>query len=227
MQKIADHVWSFSGLLLGRVYLIADSDGLTIIDAGLPSSPSKILRQLAAAGHKATDVKRILITHAHSDHTGGLPKLKAATSATVMASAPEAEVISGKKPIARPPKSEMPFFLRPINLPPPNTPLPTDRILSIGETLPEVLGGLQVLDATGHAPGQVAFWQPQQGILFCGDALMNMRKLNLPFLAFTTSKADAIKTIKYLATLTPKLICFGHGKPLANPQKLTALANSL
>jgi hypothetical protein len=36
MQQIIPGVYTFIDLLAGRVYLIEDVDGLTIIDAGIP-----------------------------------------------------------------------------------------------------------------------------------------------------------------------------------------------
>ena len=70
MIQVVDGVYTFTGLMAGRVYLLTEGDGLTLIDASIPSAGDKILAQLAKAGHKPTDVKRVLITHAHPDHVG-------------------------------------------------------------------------------------------------------------------------------------------------------------
>ena len=96
MQQILPNLYTFSGLLVGRVYLIDDGGELTIIDAGLTSAGPKILKQLAAANYQPSQVKRIIITHAHPDHIGSLKALAEATGAQVIASADEAEVIEGR-----------------------------------------------------------------------------------------------------------------------------------
>lgn len=66
-------------------YLIGDPDGpLTVIDPG-PDDPAHLAAILAAA---PGGVERILITHAHVDHTALVPALKAATGAEVLGFGP-------------------------------------------------------------------------------------------------------------------------------------------
>jgi len=112
MKAILPGLYTFTGLIAGRVYLIEDPGGLTLIDASIPPSAPKILKQIEGTGRKATDVKRILITHAHPDHHGNLPLLKQATGAQIIASAIEKPVIEGKKMIDRPDSSTLLTKLR-------------------------------------------------------------------------------------------------------------------
>jgi glyoxylase-like metal-dependent hydrolase (beta-lactamase superfamily II) len=196
----------FTGLTVGRVYCLEDADGLTIIDASLPPAGDKILKQLQAIGRQPADIKRILITHAHPDHVGGLPRLKEATGAQVMASAQEKPVIEGKVPVPRAPGP----------LRPPSTTYkgtPVDRVLAEGDILPEVMGGLQVLFTPGHAPGHLAFWQPQKRILFCGDVIFHMRNLRLPYSFLTVDVEENKRSVQRLAGLDAAVVCFGHGEP--------------
>ena len=93
MREIVPNFYYIEGRFVGHVYLAKDADGLTLIDASIAPAVKPILSQIAAAGHKPTDVKRILITHAHPDHVGGLHKLVEATGAEVWASEAEAQVI--------------------------------------------------------------------------------------------------------------------------------------
>ena len=215
MQPILPGVYTFTGLLVGRVYLIDDPDGLTIIDTGLNHAAAKILRQLRAAGHKASDVRRILITHAHPDHVGGLPALRAATGAQVIASAGERPVIEGRIPVPRPAPAQLSSLNRLVRMPVTTfKPTPVDRIVEDGEVLAEALGGLRVVATPGHAPGHLAFWQPQARLLFCGDVLMHLGGLRLPIAAATVDMAENRRSIRTLAALNPRMICFGHGVPL-------------
>jgi glyoxylase-like metal-dependent hydrolase (beta-lactamase superfamily II) len=204
MKQIVPRLHTFTGLLMGRVYCIEDADGLTIIDAGLALAASRVLKQIEKMGRQPSDVKRILVTHAHIDHVGGLPGLKAATGAQVICSTIEKPFTEGKKPIVR--KGGQPG--------PTMKGTPVDRTVDDDEILTEVLGGLQVVATPGHSPGQIAFWQPDLNLLICGDTMMNVFGLRLPFAAFTTDMAEARRSISKVARLQPRILCFGHGQPL-------------
>ncbi|MGB0386565.1 MAG: MBL fold metallo-hydrolase [Ardenticatenaceae bacterium] len=215
MKQIIPRLHTFTGLFVGRVYLIEDKDGLTIIDASIESAPDKIVRQLKAAGHQPSDVKRILITHGHPDHIGGLPKLKQLTGAEVITSAIERPLVEGTTPIPRVPEekvSGLARLMRPKETIMPGTPV--DRVVGEGDTLPEVMGGLEVLATPGHSDGHLTFWQPERQIAFCGDVIMRMFGFTLPFAAFTVDMEENKRSIRRVAELDAGVICFGHGKPL-------------
>jgi glyoxylase-like metal-dependent hydrolase (beta-lactamase superfamily II) len=172
------------------VYLIADGGGLTLVDAGMPNAPKKIVRQLKQAGHAPTDIKRILITHAHMDHVGGLAELKTISGAEVIASAAEKPEIEKLAAV--------------------------DREVEDGEILADVLGGLQVIATHGHTGGHTVYWQPEWRILFAGDVLMNwLGRLSLPFDRATLDMDTAKESARRIAALEPEIVCFGHGPVIA------------
>lgn len=213
MQSILPNVYFVTGLLAGRVYVIEDPDGLTLIDASLPPSVGPILSQIKELGQSLRDVKRILITHAHPDHVGDLPKLKALTGAQIVASAIEQPVIEGQVPVPRVPLEKL---RGPIKFRPPNMkfkPVAVDVPLRGGEILP-VLGGLQAVFTPGHAPGHLAYWQPEKRLLFCGDVLFNAPKLGLPPPFLTVDMDEDKRSVRTLIDLGPEIVCFGHGQPL-------------
>jgi glyoxylase-like metal-dependent hydrolase (beta-lactamase superfamily II) len=183
MKRVAEGLYCFTGLLVGRVYLIKDSDGLTVIDAGIPNAADKIVSQIRAAGYQPEDVRRILITHAHGDHIGGLPRLKALTGAQVIAYEVE-------------------------------TPDETDRTVTDGEIIAEVMGGLHVLHTPGHANGHVCYWQPERRILFAGDVIMRFVFMTQPFSFVSPDMAENRRSIAQVVDLQPAVVCFGHGRPL-------------
>ena len=203
MKQIIPDLYTFTGLVMGRVYLIEGTDGVTLIDAGLSLATPKILKQLAAHGRQATDVKRILITHAHPDHIGGLPTLQQATGAEVIASAEEKPIIEGRESRINPLGSATTFAGTPVH-----------RVVADGDMLPEVMAGLQVVFTPGHAKGHLAFWQPQKRVVFCGDTIFRLPHLRLPFTLLTPDMPENIRSIRRIADLEPAIVCFGHGKPL-------------
>lgn len=215
MKEVIPGIYTFTGLIVGRVYAIEDPDGLTIVDAGLKIAPSRIVAQLREAGREPGDVKRILVTHAHPDHVGGLPELRRQTGAEVICSELERPVVQGEVAIGMiSPHKEL---LAARRLKPPPTLLegtPVDRTVGEGDALDEVLGGLRVLLTPGHALGHITFWQPERRIAFCGDVIMNLAGLTLPLGPVTPDMDENRRSVRRVASLEPEALLFGHGKPL-------------
>jgi glyoxylase-like metal-dependent hydrolase (beta-lactamase superfamily II) len=233
MQQIIPGLYTFTGMMVGRVYLIQDDDGLTIIDASIPPSGKKILSQLQAAGHKPGDVKRILITHAHPDHVGALAMLKEATGAQIIAHELEKPIIQGEVEIPRADPATLPPLTR--RLLPPSTrlkPIPVDQTVKDGDVLDGVMGGLHVVFTPGHAPGHVSYWQPEKRVVIMGDVIMrffNNGKMRLPFAPFTVDMDEDKRSIKRVAALGAEVACFGHGNPITQDTaaQLNAFAASV
>src|SRR5919199_207155 len=51
-------------------YLVEDDDGVTIVDAGVPTSWGSFEDALGRIGRSRSDVKALVLTHAHFDHVG-------------------------------------------------------------------------------------------------------------------------------------------------------------
>lgn len=217
MKQIVPGLYTFTGLMMGHVYLITEGDGLTIVDASVPGSSNKIIKQLEAAGYQPSDVKRILITHAHFDHVGGLADLVEKTGAHVVASEIEKPYISDKQPVPRASMSEVPLIQRLLLLggETVNKAVTVQRTVYDGALIPEVFGGLQVIATPGHSPGHVAYWQPERKIIIMGDVLFNLPpRMSLPLAAFTADMPENIRSLKKIVELEPEIVCFGHGDPL-------------
>ncbi len=217
MQKIIEGVYTIVGLVTGRVYVIVNGDGLTLIDASVEGAEKGIARDLARSGYSLKDIRRILITHAHPDHIGALAALVKASGAQVYAHALESPIVRGEKPPVRPEgykDSEVArrlFRLIGIKDMPPAS---VDREVREGDSLPEVLPDLQVIEAPGHAYGQIVFYSPSSKLLFCGDAITRFGRLGLPLAQFTPDMAEAKRSIKKLAEMPIDILCFGHGVPM-------------
>jgi len=55
-------------------YLITE-ERLTLIDAGLPGSKAPLVRYLGTIGRDLSELDRIICTHGHPDHIGGVREL--------------------------------------------------------------------------------------------------------------------------------------------------------
>ncbi|QUS39780.1 subclass B3 metallo-beta-lactamase [Tardiphaga alba] len=67
------------------IYVIKTSGGLILMDTGVPQSTGMIKDHIKKLGFKEGDIKLILNTHAHFDHTGGFAEIKKDTSAQLIA----------------------------------------------------------------------------------------------------------------------------------------------
>lgn len=66
--------------------LVEAGDALVLVDGGLPQSAALIVANIRALGFDPLDVRAILVSHAHFDHTGGIAALQRMTGATVYTS---------------------------------------------------------------------------------------------------------------------------------------------
>lgn len=208
--QLADGVWRIPTVPADGVnsFLLADDDGsLTLVDAGLKNAHRKVLAALAGLGKAPGDVQRVLLTHAHPDHAGGLAGAKAATGARVLAHEVEAPFLESGEP---PPRETT-----------------TGRLLgrlpgggfgrvdvaetfADGATLP-VAGGLTVVHTPGHSPGHCSFLHPSTGVLITGDAIFNVLGLRYSPASFCTDVRLSRETAGRLGELDFAVAAFTHG----------------
>ncbi|MCH5584431.1 MBL fold metallo-hydrolase [Shimazuella sp. AN120528] len=238
MEKIQKHIYRLKGLIMGNVYVIEASDGLTLVDTSKPNSVSRIQKSLQHGGYQLSDIKRILITHAHWDHFGSLAELHAITGAKVYAHHRyESEVIRGEKMPRFASPSQLggfnrlvsKYWLKPmLNY---QIAVPVHVELTEGDRLDEVFPGLEVIDLPGHSPGHCGFWLEDQRILIGGDILMNLPsdRPTLPLIAATPDLITAKQSVRKIDRMNVETLCLGHGKPIIRnaAAKIRKIVNSL
>jgi glyoxylase-like metal-dependent hydrolase (beta-lactamase superfamily II) len=195
-----------------NLYLIAEPDGLTLIDAGFGKDARKILAYMAEMRRQPQELRRILITHCDGDHVGGVAALKAKTGARVYASSLEAQAMASGV-ASRPMQQSGPLsiLMSRLDFLFKFTPAQADETLSAGQVLP-VLGGLQVIATPGHTPEHVSLFAPQYGILFCGDSMTSSRgRLQRSGGPATWDADQALESVRRQAALGAKVVCSGHG----------------
>ena len=90
--RIADNLY-YVGASDIVVYLVTTSAGSILIDAGYKETVPIIRANVAALGLKVEDIKIILNTQAHYDHSAGLAEMKTLTHAQLMASDADASLL--------------------------------------------------------------------------------------------------------------------------------------
>lgn len=230
MLEVVPGVYNFTGLQVGRAYLLKEQGTLALIDSGLVGAPEKIMGQMRAAGLDPSDIAHIILTHAHQDHVGGVEALRKVSGAAVWSSATERPYIEGQKTLPAADPDDVPWYWRPFIIrPKPLDTIPVNRTVGAGDTIP-LLGGLEVIGTPGHTPGHISLWQPTRRILFAGDALTHLfGRLGRPFWPATPDMRAAEDSMRRLAELDPAVICFGHGEPLLDraAERLRAFTRGL
>lgn len=221
MHKIAEDVFHIPLMPRNSIncYLI----GEVLVDAGIKSSGRKILKSL-----KRHTVTKHAITHAHADHQGASKEICTKLGIPLLASQIEqgnAETgfatrnyPNHKSLLAR---FQQKFWAGPGH--------------EVSKTLHEgdMVGGFEVVDTPGHAPGHISFFRRRDGVLIAGDTMINMSffttlaGLRLPPSAFTTDREQNIASIKKLHALKPHIICFGHGPVLSDMNKFDDFVGKL
>jgi glyoxylase-like metal-dependent hydrolase (beta-lactamase superfamily II) len=202
-------------------YLIAQ-DEVTVIDTGLPKHREIILKAASQAERKAEDVKHILLTHHHADHTGSLAELLSATSAKAYIHPLDAAVVRGEKAAPGPNRDILAGrILGPpmARVTPKLQPIVALEETNDGDEVPAA-GGLKAIHTPGHTAGHLSYLWPQNGgVLFAGDAVGNVLRGPRPPVGalggmFTEDMVQARESFRKLAELEFDIACFGHGGPI-------------
>lgn len=154
-----------------NVCLIVSNGEGTLVDAGFPGVTGPLQDALAEARISAGDVRRIIVTHHHTDHVGGLAEAVALTGAEVWAHEADAGVIDGSVPNPGPAPAIVEMWKKQGRTPrPAPAAVPVARRLKGGEAL-DVLGGMRILHTPGHTPGHISLYLPVASLLIAGDML--------------------------------------------------------
>jgi glyoxylase-like metal-dependent hydrolase (beta-lactamase superfamily II) len=207
-----------------NVYLIAEPDGLTIVDAGMPGAEKRILAAVEALGRSPREVRHILLTHQHVDHIGSLAALAQATGAETWAHPTDALAIEG---LARreAPHGALGLVFRAVFFSRLRASAITQAVRE-GATLPVLSaeGGLQVIETFGHTMGHISFYLPARKLLFAGDAVRSSRGRLTPSPAMLNHDTPlALQSVRKLAAMEIEACLPGHGAPVtAGAQALLA-----
>ncbi len=222
MKEVIPGVFMMERLMGANVYLLLSNNGAVVVDSGVRSDADRILAQVLQAGH-IPPIKSIVITHFHGDHAGGAAKLSRQWGAQVLAHKEDASYII--RPSSIPAFSNIKLFVNwfGANVALRSLPCKVDQALEDGDKV-DALDGCVVIHTPGHTAGSLCLYQPERQVLFCGDALININPvtqkngLGLYLRPITLDNAQALQSVRRLASLPIKSMCFGHGEPIVEAE---------
>ena len=198
-----------------RVTVLSSPEGLVLVDAGGRGSLRMLAAGVKALGWAPADIRLVVVTHWHPDHTGGLKEVVGASSARVGAHPLDARVIAGEAPLPTPHQHPLLASLwRPFLPIFQGKPVPVDVPLEDGASLPGA-PDVRVVHTPGHTPGSICLYVASQRVLIVGDALTRRwGRLFPPAPSVTWDSHQAMESLKKLASLDVETICFSHYAPL-------------
>ncbi|MCB1230764.1 MAG: MBL fold metallo-hydrolase [Verrucomicrobiae bacterium] len=204
----------------------------TLVDGGLfPSKINRIRERLRARGFAFSDVRAILLTHGHLDHTANLACLRKETGAPLYAPEVDRFHIEGRYPYRG--LSRICGALESIGRLVLNYETPTiDEWFSPDDQLP-FWGGLRVIGLPGHTLGHCGFLSESQRLLVAGDLFSNFRGIpRLPPPWFNVDEAQIRESVRRANKLIPDnggvLMNHGHeATPESHRAELRKLAERI
>lgn len=192
MKQLRPDLFAIRGWL-GLVHLLVEGREVVVTDAGFIGDFRRIQKELEALGHKSSDLKAILLTHGHLDHTLNAERLKQWSGAKIYAPAGDELHVAGRYPyrgVAR-----ICGWLEACGRPllryrPPSI----DVWMRDGDELP-FWGGLRVVALPGHTPGHVGFYSPSKRVFFVGDGFANSWRIALPPPIFNTDSQEMRRSL--------------------------------
>ncbi len=189
--RLKKGVWKFTDWpgLSSNVYLL-ELDVPTLIDLGNSVYHKQLVQCLKKVGYKPENIKRIIFTHLHFDHTGNY---KAFKNADFYAGAEEIEDLE---------QGKFTKFLQRFGI----------RLPKLELNIKPVKKGfkdLVVIKTPGHTRGSISLWLKSKKLLFTGDTLFHnniIGRTDLP----TSVPEEMEKSLKKLKRYKYAILCPGH-----------------
>ncbi|MBX2802797.1 MAG: subclass B3 metallo-beta-lactamase [Myxococcales bacterium] len=201
--RILGNVYYVGSAGLGS-YLITSDEGHVLLDGGLPENAPMIASSIEALGLSLGDVKWLLNSHAHLDHSGGLAELKRRTGAVLVASEGDRSALEGGHHLG---SEDDPMFAMP--------PVQVDQVLS--DEQPVVLGAVSLVPhvTAGHTRGCTSWWHTTEhegtsyDVMFFCSATVAGNRLVAPE-QYPGIAADYEATFERIGTWKPDVFLANH-----------------
>jgi len=168
----------YHGIETASYLLLSGNEGVLIDTGSAPIARQKLIPELKRlARRRSFKLSTIVNTHSHADHSGGNQLLKSIWHSKILVHSLESKYISDRR------KAVAEHFSTDTHFPAPSRrevdqlkrdlgpSAKVDRSLKDGSRIEFGDSTLKVLHTPGHSAGSIAIYEPQEGLLLCGDAV--------------------------------------------------------
>ncbi|MEW6207509.1 MAG: MBL fold metallo-hydrolase [Acidobacteriota bacterium] len=215
----------FQAVGFSNTFMVTTTEGNVIIDTSMPFNAARHKQLLRA--ENAGPVKYIILTHAHGDHTGGVPTWKEADT-KIIAQRNHTEFMNYQTRLAS--------FYAQRNAAQFSLPIPQPREWAGNygaNTLATVLfddryefklGDLafEIFSTPGETPDHLTVWIPKYRAAFVGDNFYSSFP-NIYTLRGTEPRRalDYVQSINRVLALKPEILLPSHGEPVSGNAEIT------
>lgn len=201
-MKITDEVFQVGGAGFtdpqdAAVYLIHFEGEAAVVDAGCGGAQDRLFRNILDCGVGPHQIRDLLVTHCHYDHTGGINGFRDRTKCRVIVHEHDAQFLeAGDADV-----TAATWYGDSID------PIQVDHAWR-GEQMELKLGGraISALHTPGHSPGSAVYITESEGlkILFGQDVHGPLDA------SLLSDREDYLRSLRKLLTLEADILCEGH-----------------
>jgi glyoxylase-like metal-dependent hydrolase (beta-lactamase superfamily II) len=201
-------------------YILVLPEGVFLIDAGMDSSGEDMLDALSSIGKGVEEVKAILLTHWHNDHSAGACEIQRLSGARVYYHEKEAIYFTRKtasvglqaKLSEMVPESGPLILIKGLLASAPARAVKATQYVNHNNLIE---GQFRVIETPGHTPGHVCYYHEPQRILFAGDALAAIGGRVRYMARLVTPDIDSAReSMLRCLELPVDYLCPGHREPV-------------
>lgn len=233
-REVMRDVYCFTTQIV-NVYFIGNpaiSSDWVLIDAGMPESGGRILKEAEKRFGPDHQLKAIVLTHGHFDHVGGIIDILEKFPVPVYAHPLEFPYLQGQKNYPEPDSTVEGGLVAKMSAAFPK------KAINISEHLKELpasgdipqLPDWKWLHTPGHSDGHISLFRFEGRIIIAGDAFVTVKQDSFykvliqkkevcgPPVYLTTNWQAAWESVIKIANLQPSIAATGHGKPMRGPK---------
>ncbi|MHA2244824.1 MAG: MBL fold metallo-hydrolase [Candidatus Hodarchaeales archaeon] len=210
-QIIQGITWLLGQGLDCNVFIIESEGESLVIDSGLGGRMTP-----GFGGHKESintlenaiiskKIKKILLTHGHIDHVGGIMELQSKLELEVITSEIEAQHL----------KTGDSSYIEPF-MGSKCSPIDIHQEVFDGDVILIGNFSFEVFHTPGHTHGSISLWDGKNQILISGDTVFPQGSFGRTDL-YTGNSKDLVESLKRLSELNVQVLLPGHMPPIISP----------